>query len=97
MSDRAMKDSGIEWIGEIPEHWEVKRLKFVCRLKSGHTPSRSEPSYWVSEECVIPWVSLNDTKTLKKYDYISDTAVKISLKGMSNSSAHLLDTVLIHF
>jgi type I restriction enzyme S subunit len=26
-----MKDSGIEWIGEIPEHWEVKRLKYVLR------------------------------------------------------------------
>lgn len=25
-----LKDSGIEWIGEIPEHWEVKRLKNVC-------------------------------------------------------------------
>ena len=24
-----MKDSGVEWIGEIPEHWEVRRLKFV--------------------------------------------------------------------
>lgn len=26
----SLKDSGIEWIGEIPEHWEVKRLKNVC-------------------------------------------------------------------
>lgn len=25
-----LKDSGIEWLGEIPEHWEVKRLKNVC-------------------------------------------------------------------
>ncbi len=25
----AMKDSGIEWLGEIPAHWEVKRLKFI--------------------------------------------------------------------
>lgn len=25
-----LKDSGIEWIGEIPEHWKVKRLKFSC-------------------------------------------------------------------
>lgn len=24
------KDSGIEWIGEIPEGWEVKRLKYIC-------------------------------------------------------------------
>jgi type I restriction enzyme S subunit len=30
-----MKDSGIEWLGEIPAHWEVKRLKYVALLKSG--------------------------------------------------------------
>lgn len=24
-----MKDSGVEWLGEIPEHWDVKRLKFL--------------------------------------------------------------------
>ncbi|MCA9643372.1 MAG: restriction endonuclease subunit S, partial [Myxococcales bacterium] len=65
-----MKDSGIEWLGEIPAHWEVKRIKYVCRLESGHTPSRSEPSFWVEDECVIPWVSLNDSKTLRTNDYI---------------------------
>ena len=27
-----LKDSGIEWIGEIPEHWKVKRLKFSCNV-----------------------------------------------------------------
>lgn len=27
-----MKDSGIEWIGEVPEHWEVKRMKDICAL-----------------------------------------------------------------
>ncbi|MEX1365872.1 MAG: restriction endonuclease subunit S [Nannocystaceae bacterium] len=85
-----MKDSGIPWIGEIPAHWEVKRLKFVCTLETGHTPSRSEPSYWVEEECVIPWVSLNDTKTLKQADYISETTYKISPLGMANSAAHLI-------
>lgn len=30
-----MKDSGVEWIGEIPEHWEVKRLKFLCHITTG--------------------------------------------------------------
>jgi len=30
-----MKDSGIEWLGEIPEIWEVKKIKFVALLKSG--------------------------------------------------------------
>ncbi|GAB3501004.1 hypothetical protein GCM10027341_27170 [Spirosoma knui] len=31
------KDSGIEWLGEIPAHWEVKKLKYVASLKSGDT------------------------------------------------------------
>lgn len=30
-----MKDSGVEWIGEIPEHWEVKRIKDIGKLKLG--------------------------------------------------------------
>jgi type I restriction enzyme S subunit len=86
-----MKDSGIEWLGEIPVHWEVKRLKHVCRLESGHTPRKSELTYWVPEECTIPWVSLNDTKTLEALDFISETKVKISPIGMANSSAHLIE------
>lgn len=33
--DAPMKDSGIEWLGEVPEHWEVKRLKFLCDVQTG--------------------------------------------------------------
>ncbi|MEG3983813.1 restriction endonuclease subunit S [Microcoleus sp. T3B2] len=29
------KDSGVEWLGEIPEHWQVKRLKSLARIKNG--------------------------------------------------------------
>lgn len=36
--DVKMKDSGIEWIGEIPEHWEVKRMKDCVTLTKGRTP-----------------------------------------------------------
>jgi type I restriction enzyme, S subunit len=31
-----LKDSGIKWLGNIPEHWELKRLKNVCVLQRGH-------------------------------------------------------------
>ncbi|MFV0518249.1 MAG: restriction endonuclease subunit S, partial [Aminipila sp.] len=37
-----MKDSGIEWIGEIPKHWKIKRLKYTSMLKTGTTPSENE-------------------------------------------------------
>jgi type I restriction enzyme S subunit len=32
-----MKDSGVEWIGEIPEGWEVKRLRYIFKLEKGLT------------------------------------------------------------
>jgi type I restriction enzyme S subunit len=33
-----LKDSGVEWIGEIPEHWEVKKLKYVAIINYGISP-----------------------------------------------------------
>ena len=35
----AYKDSGVEWLGEIPGHWEAKRLKFSAHLNAGQSPS----------------------------------------------------------
>lgn len=35
-----MKDSGVDWIGEIPEHWQVCKLKNKFKLRTGTTPSR---------------------------------------------------------
>ena len=39
--DVPMKDSGVEWLGEIPEHWEVKRLKYVSHIQTGVTLGKS--------------------------------------------------------
>lgn len=33
--DVPMKDSGIEWLGEVPAHWEVSRMKNICRVRQG--------------------------------------------------------------
>jgi type I restriction enzyme S subunit len=44
--DVKVKDSGVEWIGEIPEHWEVKRIKHVTtKIGSGITPSGGGTTY----------------------------------------------------
>jgi type I restriction enzyme S subunit len=37
-----MKPSGIEWLGEIPEHWEVKKIKLLLRLSRGVDLSQEE-------------------------------------------------------
>lgn len=91
--------SGVEWIGMIPAHWKAPKFTQVARQETGHTPSRKEASYWVPEECVIPWVSLADIWQVRKGDqvFISDTTEKISQIGMDNSAARLLpeNTVIL--
>ncbi len=39
-----MKDSGVEWIGEIPKHWEVLRLKSIYNDKNGYAFSDNDYS-----------------------------------------------------
>ncbi|MDR4517115.1 MAG: restriction endonuclease subunit S [Nitrosomonas sp.] len=44
--DVPMKDSGIEWLGDVPEHWEVKKLGFICKkIGSGKTPLGGSTTY----------------------------------------------------
>lgn len=86
--DAPMKDSGVEWLGEVPEQWKVCRIKQIAKLESGHTPDKKIEAYWT--DCDIPWVSLNDTSQLKKVDYISETAYYINESGIENSSARKL-------
>lgn len=93
------KSSGVEWIGSIPAHWSAPKFTHVARQETGHTPSRKEESYWVPEECVIPWFSLADVWQIRDGSqiYVHETAEKISEIGMENSAARLLpaDTVIL--
>lgn len=42
-----MRDSGVEWLGEVPEHWELSKVKFLVEL----TPKKSEVEKLKSENC----------------------------------------------
>jgi type I restriction enzyme S subunit len=88
--DVPMKDSGIEWLGQIPVHWGVRRLKVVSRLESGHTPSRQHPEYW--EDCTVPWFGLADVWQIRdgRVEYVSETNEKVSELGLAHSSARKL-------
>ena len=94
-SDAPMKPSGIDWIGDIPAHWEVTHVKRVAVLESGHTPDRKVAAYW--DDCEIPWVSLNDTEILRENDYVSNTSIKINELGLANSSARMLPPKAVVF
>jgi type I restriction enzyme S subunit len=49
-----LKPSGIPWLGDIPKHWEIVPLKFLChRIQNGATPPSSEQQYY--ESGTVPW------------------------------------------
>ncbi|WP_286680619.1 restriction endonuclease subunit S [Tepidanaerobacter sp. EBM-49] len=87
------KDSGIEWIGEIPEEWEVIPLKRIFKIINGGTPNSSEESYWNGE---IVWITPNDLSELTEI-YIRDSERKITEDGINNCSAKIVpkDSIII--
>jgi len=78
--DVKMKDSGVEWIGEVPEHWTVNKLKRVANIVTGNTPPKEEEENY--ENGLIPWVkpdNIHDDFT------ISDTKEKLSKIGLKKA------------
>lgn len=87
-----MKDSGVEWIGEIPAHWRLYKITWIFNLiSSGTTPSSINLEYYDGS---IPWVNTGDLND----GYIYDTPKKvteIALKECSALKLFPVNTLLI--
>lgn len=85
-ADVEMKDSGIEWIGEFPKHWDLIKIGIVCKTSSGATPSRKQDSDFYVDNANIPWI-----KTLDLNDgLVYDSSEKISEIALENSSCTIM-------
>ncbi len=76
--DAPMKDSGVEWLGDVPAHWDLPRLKHIVRAHGGSTPAKDREAYWDGQ---IPWVSPKDMKRraiVDSQDHITELAVSES-------------------
>ena len=81
-----MKDSGIEWLGEIPEHWKVLKMKYVSRVSRGAILRPvDEPSYFDENG---NWTYLNISDATKCDKYLAEGKLKLSELG-SNKSARI--------
>lgn len=76
-----MKDSGVEWIGKIPKHWEVYKVKYATSLiGSGTTPKSYILEYYDGD---IPWIQSGD---LYRREYITSTLTTVTEKALRDNS-----------
>ena len=71
----------MEWLGDVPEHWDSCNLKFISKIYAGGTPDRNRLDYWVKGE--IPWINsgaVNQVIIKEPSEYITEL-------GLKNSSA----------
>ena len=71
------KPSGLDWLGDIPPHWDVKPVKFVARIGNGSTPSRDNPSYW--EDGDYPWLNssvVNQEAITEAEEFVTTLALR---------------------
>lgn len=82
---RTMKDSGIEWIGKIPEGWELRRIKTNFDIIAGATPKSGEASFWDGD---IPWITPADYTT--EGVYVSAGHKSITQDGLNSCATSLI-------
>lgn len=80
-----MKDSGIEWIGDIPVDWNIAKINRVAWTTSGATPLRSKETEYY-DNAVIRWIRTLDLNN----GHVTDSSEKITETALKNSSCSIM-------
>ena len=72
-----MRNSGVEWLGEIPANWKTVKIKHVAKVGNGSTPFRDNESYW--KEGSFPWLTstvVNCDIVGEPTEFVTETALR---------------------
>lgn len=83
-----MKDSEIDWLGPVPEHWGLRKLGYITTMRGGGTPSKDNLDYWNGS---IPWVSPKDMKRR----IIDDSADHVTEEAVAETTIRLIDAPVV--
>lgn len=81
--DAPMRDSGVEWLGEVPEHWEVISIKHLSSVKRGASPRPIDDQKYFDDSGDYAWVRIADVS--KAGMYLTSTTQRLSELGSSLS------------
>ncbi|MBU9857157.1 restriction endonuclease subunit S [Rahnella bonaserana] len=81
--DVPMKDSGVDWLGEVPEHWKVIYIKHLSEVKRGASPRPIDDQKYFDEEGEYAWTRIADVSLAGMY--LKDTQQRLSSLGSSLS------------
>ena len=85
--DVKMKDSGVEWLGEVPEHWSLTKVAYIAKVINGSTPDKTNLSYW--QNGTVPWLAsscLNQDRIYIADTFISNEATKYAGEMIAKNS-----------
>lgn len=86
---RAMKESGIDWIGEIPKDWEIIKNKYLLSyVYSGGTPTSTNSKLYTEDEDGIPFVSIGD---MSNSSFVTKTKKKLTIMGLQEKNLKVLE------
>ena len=77
------RDSGIEWLGNIPDHWEVLAIKRFTMIKRGASPRPIDDTKYFDDDGEYAWVRIADVTA--NNHYLMDTTQRLSELGKSYS------------
>ncbi|QPN56255.1 restriction endonuclease subunit S [Synechococcus sp. CBW1107] len=78
-----LKPSGEEWLGDVPEHWEIRRVKSLSLVKRGASPRPIADQKYFDEGGEYAWVRIADVSASRKY--LEETTQRLSVLGESMS------------
>jgi len=78
-----MKDSGVEWIGEIPEHWVAPSIRRFTKVQRGASPRPIDDQKYFDEKGEFAWVRIADVS--KSHEFLNETKQSLSELGSSLS------------
>lgn len=85
--DRPMKDSGIEWIGEIPADWKICKLKYLCHMQAGKNLTTDE----ISPSGNYPVYGGNGIRGYYSHYNFDDIGLLIGRQGALCGNVHIVN------